>query len=61
MLADSVILSTGCGLAYGGFNTNTSTGYWIATLILIGMGFGIGSQLVSSCPLPMLHFRRAWH
>lgn len=37
----------GTGLVYGGFNQDTSTTFWASALVLIGMGSGLGMQLVS--------------
>ncbi|CAK7206616.1 hypothetical protein SEUCBS139899_009416 [Sporothrix eucalyptigena] len=43
MLANTVLSSVACGLITR-YNENTSTGYWIGSLIIFGMSFGLGGQ-----------------
>ncbi|KAI3536345.1 AflT/aflT/transmembrane protein [Colletotrichum filicis] len=43
LIASSVIASIGTGLIYS-FDENTSSGFWIASLVLLGVGVGLGGQ-----------------
>ncbi|KAK1674095.1 major facilitator superfamily transporter [Colletotrichum godetiae] len=43
LIASSVITSVGTGLIYS-FNENTNSGFWIASLIVLGVGVGLGGQ-----------------
>ncbi|OAA42961.1 Major facilitator superfamily transporter [Beauveria brongniartii RCEF 3172] len=53
MIAGSIIsfISEGLMIAY---NAHTSTGYWIASLILAGLGFGLGAQQCMMIPQTIL-------
>lgn len=53
MIAGSILSAISAGLMVK-YGANTSTGYWIASLILAGLGFGLGAQQCMMIPQTML-------
>jgi hypothetical protein len=53
MIAGSVISAVASGLMLR-FGLNTSTVYWAITLVLSGMGFGLGGQQCMMVPQTVL-------
>lgn len=56
MLANTVLASIACGLITR-FTVDTSTGYWIGSLIVFGMSFGLGGQQSLMVPQTVLKGR----
>lgn len=53
MIAGSIASAVASGLTLK-FGVNTYTGYWIATLIVSGLGFGLGGQQCMMVPQSIL-------
>ncbi|EGX93284.1 Major facilitator superfamily transporter [Cordyceps militaris CM01] len=53
MIAGSIISAISGGLMME-YDAHTSTGYWMASLILAGLGFGLGAQQCMMIPQTML-------
>ena len=53
MIAGSVISAIASGLMVN-YNAHTSTGYWVASLVLSGIGFGLGAQQCMMVPQTIL-------